>query len=189
MKRLMMLLLVLAVTLMHSGCATMWDKDIAVSNNETIQNHDTKQAEGVKSKVDGIVKVNESVKCEDNTQACGMAKAFSSALASRDIASVQTQEYKGPVMKTGVDVQDKIVEKTGAQIPIGIVAYTQAKKGTGDHNEINKGGGDIKGSFTKKDQTAIAGGNASNTDSTKKDSENPVDNSVTGEDPAATTTP
>jgi hypothetical protein len=186
--RLLTMFLMMLVAVMFSGCATMWDKDIAVSNNQTIQNHDTKQAEGVKSKVDGIVKVNESVKCEDNTQACGMAKAFSAALASRDISSVTTQEYKGPVMKTGVDVQDKLVDKVGAQLPLAVVATVQAEKGTGDHNEVNTGGGDINKSFNKKSQSAIAKGNIEQSSSEKEDSDNP-DNSVSGEVAPKTITP
>jgi len=188
MKQITMILL-LVVGIMFSGCATYFDRDIASENNKTIQNYDTQQKEVAVKKADAISIMFEKItsRCQDNTFACGAVNSMAGALASRDIAGIETKKYDGPMQKTGVDAQIKVAEKAG-EITLGIALTESVRKGKGDTTTVDSGGGPITTtkSFNKEDKVGIAGNDVNQNSENKENSDNP-DNSIEGE--AGTTTP
>ena len=124
------LLGLLVLGIMLSGCATPYDVDIAQSNNATVQNHDTRQGEVAAVKARSISSIFDKIsqKCEgQDSFACGALLGLSGAMASRDIAGIETKEYKGPTQKTGVDVQYHTVDAVREGIPIAGMAVVSYK--------------------------------------------------------------
>lgn len=184
MRKLSVLLLIFGCfgALSLSGCATPMDRDIARDNNKTIQNHDKVQERVVKAKTTAIQKTYSDLadKCQDKTFACGALLGMSASNAARDIASIQTREYAGPMQKTGVDVQNNGIDKVGGQIPIMAVAINGQNSNSRPNQTVNTGGGDatLEHSMTSTAQTTTTSSGsstveASPADNTKSNSDNP----------------
>lgn len=158
---------VAASFLFLTACATPYDVDIARSNNATVQNHSTQQGKVAIKKAEAITgifnKLSEKCQSEDSFS-CGALLGMSGAMASRDIASIKTEEYAGPVQKTGVDVQNNAVDKVGAGIPIAgmvVVSNKAIDKDKGVVNNDASNGSAVTNSYDEDHATSVGTGDGS----------------------------
>jgi len=153
--------LICSAALTLSGCATPYDAKIAQSNNDTVQNHDKQQGEVAKKKAESITGIFDKLaaKCENTDSfACGALLGMSGAMASRDIAGIKTEEYKGPMQKTGVDAQIKVVEKAEAIVNPMVTMVVATKAIDKDKGVVNNNASEnstVNNSYDEDHATAI----------------------------------
>jgi len=147
-----------------SSCATPYDVDIVKEDASMFKSHTTSAASQVDSKVQAISKL--TFNCTDDTASCGAAKAMNNVLVSQAIAGIQAPEYQGKNHKTGLDVQDKAVEKVGDGIPIAgmtIVSRSAINKDKGTTRIDAKEGSEVSYEYREDHATSLGDGTAINT--------------------------
>ena len=156
--------LVILVTFFLGGCATPYDVDIAQENTKRVVSNDGANKSIVLSKTTAIVKVS-SYDCADpNSRDCGTAKAFSNVFGMQAIAGIKVEQYKGPVDKTGVEVQYKVAENGVplAAVTGGTITSTAAvRSDRGTVSNTSSGGSTINNSYDE-DHATNTGNDASN---------------------------
>lgn len=178
MKKIWVLVLIMGVAM--SGCATIFDKQIAAENNKTVQNHDNAQRDVAIAKTKAIVGVFNSVAsdCQEKTYECGALKGMAASNASRDIGAIKTEEYSGPMQKTGVDAQLGALHYT-PYVVVGTVAVNGQSKSNRPNQTVQSNGGPVTldHSMNPTDSAVVNGsGTVSQaiSQSDKKNSDNPV---------------
>lgn len=152
-----------------SACATPYDVDIVESNNKTFQNHDTQQANVVEKKTGAIEGIFTRIadRCADSESfECGALLGLSGSMASRDIASIETKVYKGPVQKSGIDVQIKALDTAQSvanPVVTGAVSITAIKKDKGSTKIDAKEGSEVSYEYREDHATSLGEGTAINT--------------------------
>lgn len=179
-----LIIMIVAILFLATGCATKWDRDINSDFETTVQNHQVEQTLQVRHKVQAIQNTMD-YQCDDGTEACGVAKAFSKMIAADKISAVVSRDYEGERPTTGADVQKTMAGYTGRLITsgmtLGIIREVSGNQPTTTYN--NKG--DVKGSGNRSEThaTAIGDQNEGLSSDSAMDSANPeeTDNSVVEE--------
>ncbi len=158
MKKLIFRILLMAVTLLTlflNGCATQQTVDMAESYNNAYVAHVANDQMAIQSKATAI-KETFDYDCKDGTEACGVAKALSAVIASRDIASIQPAPFTLQKHATDVDAQIKALDVVGDGIPVitmGAVAVKAIDDDNGTVNNNADNGATVNNSFDEDHAT------------------------------------
>ena len=152
MKRFLLL-----SALLLAGCATPYDVDLQREHKEDKISHNEQATLRVNAKATAIKDVM-VVDCQDDTAACGMARAFAGALAAREIASIKSDPYEGKAPTLGTDVQTRALE-TAAQgimpITLGVVSVKAIDKDKGSVTNNASDSSTINNSYEENHATSI----------------------------------
>ena len=147
-----------------SGCATTYDVKIAQENTKRVVSNDTTNKAIVDSKAKAIAKIAD-YKCTDpNSKDCGTAQAFAGVFGMQAIAGIKVEQYKGPVDKTGVEVQYEVAENGVplAAVTGGTITSTAAvRSDKGTVSNTSSGGSTVNNSYDE-DHATNTGNDASN---------------------------
>jgi hypothetical protein len=177
------LLSLIAIAFLFTGCATPYDVKITQENTKRVVSNDGANKSIVKSKTDAIAKLASSYECSDpDSKDCGTAMAFSNVIGMQSIAGIQTEQYKGPIDKTGVDVQYKVAENG---IPLaavigGTVTSTAAVKSDKGTTTVNADNGATVTNTSEENHSTALGEGASSNNTPNQDNSiiNPVEEEV-----------
>jgi len=150
-------ILLIAVLMMFSGCATMYDVDLAKEHYTDRSTHSKEVTKRVEAKARAITKMM-TFECGDDTAACGMTKALAGALASRDIADIKGDAYDGKAPTYSTDVQMKVldtVQHVANPVVTGVVAVKAIEQDKGSVVNQASEGATVNNSYDEDHATGI----------------------------------
>jgi len=150
-----LVVILLAVSMALMGCATQNTVDMVGDYTEAYSKHRVESTKAVTSKAKAISEMMK-FECEEDTEACGVAKALSNVIASQEIARIQPDPFEMKMPKTELDVQSQVLTTIGNGIPfitMGVVSYKSIAEDRGE--TTNTAGGDISTNYDEDHATAI----------------------------------
>lgn len=174
--------LLLVLTFFLTSCASQKDVDINRSFDDALISHGVEQTVQVQSKVTAIADIM-VYECEDNTEACGVAKAMSKMLGAQYIAQVTPQEFIQQRPDTSLRVQNTLAG-FGGQLITGGVTLGTVKFFTDQAPATTfKNRGDVinSGNTTEARTTTWGDENEGLAASTEKDKDESIEETVTTE--------
>jgi hypothetical protein len=176
-------IIVVISMLLFAGCASDNDVKMIQAHYKAFGQFQESQAKQVEAKVLGVAS-SYDYKCPpdaEGTELCGVAKAFASTAAAREIATISAAEFKHAHPTTGIDAQIKAMETVVDIAPSIVLGVTLDKALDNGEQNIYSNDGDVvnSGNEQRTNSTNIGDGNRSDT-RTEDDSteDNSQDNSV-----------
>jgi hypothetical protein len=147
-------LLLLPLVLL-GGCAGKEDVQMVQAHYDAMAVHEGQQTLQVSQKANAISSMV-AVPCNDNSAACGMAKAMSAVVGAMMIKDIEARDFDQPMPRTGIDSQVAFMEMVSRGIPmatIGIVSYKAIAEDRGTVNVSGDNGAVVSNSYEEHHAT------------------------------------
>jgi len=151
------ILSLIAVLMMLSGCATMYDVDLAGKHYTDRSTHSKEVTKRIEAKARAIERLM-AVECNEDTAACGSVRSLSGAIAAREIADIKGDAYDGKAPTYSTDVQMKVldtVQHVVNPVVTGVVAVKAIEQDKGSVVNQASDGATVNNSYDEDHATGI----------------------------------